>query len=229
LRHYGISKPLAAFHQFNEREREQQILEKLKEGQTIALLSDAGTPLISDPGLLLVRACIKQSIPFTALPGPCSVIQALVLSGFGTSRFQFIGFLPKETMPLKETLHRALFYRGTTIAFESPQRLISTLEHLLTLDPERELAVARELTKTFEECPRGTPSALLAKFKEQEPRGEIVLLISEGSLPEETLGVEELISLLQEFHGLSLKEAIKLAAKFKGIPKRDVYRQVHKE
>jgi 16S rRNA (cytidine1402-2'-O)-methyltransferase len=227
LTSYGIHKPLLAFHQFNEATREEDILERLSQGIKIAMLSDAGTPLISDPGLSLVQACIREKIPFTAIPGPCSVIQALVLSGFDTASFQFIGFLPRKEGSLKEALRRALYYLGTTLAFESPQRLLDTLALIQELDPLRELAVAREMTKTYEECLRGTASQLLEYFSGKTPKGEIVLAIKEGKTPEEPLALEELVPLLQELHGLSLKEAIKLAAKLKQIPKRDVYKKFH--
>jgi 16S rRNA (cytidine1402-2'-O)-methyltransferase len=227
LRHYGIDKRLIPFHQFNEKSKEESILRDLEQGQSIALISDAGTPLVSDPGQALVRACIERGVPFTAIPGPCSIIQALVLSGFDAIRFQFIGFLPRDAGAIRTALRRALFFQGTTIAFESPQRLLDTLTILLEIDPNRELAIARELTKTFEECRRGKAADLLAHFQEHEPRGEIVLLIREGETVQEEIGVEELVRLLQEMHALSLKEAIKAAAKLKGVPKSDVYRQIH--
>ncbi len=227
LQRYSIQKPLLSFHQFNEKEREARILADLREGKTISVLSDAGTPLISDPGLPLVQACIREGIPFTAIPGPCSPILALSLSGFETDRFQFVGFLPREKGPLKETLHTLLFYRGTSIAFESPERLLSTLSAIEALAPERELAVARELTKKFEECRRGTATELLAHFRECAPRGEIVLLIRAGSPPETEIDLVEMVELLKELHGLSTKEAIRAAAKLKGVPKSEVYRIVH--
>ena len=227
LRHYGIERPLVSFHSFNEKKSQERIIQRLQEGQNIALISDAGTPLVSDPGEALVQECIQKGLPLSAIPGPCSPIQALVLSGFPADRFQFIGFLPRERGPLKEELRRALYYAGTTIAFESPQRLIASLEALEMIDPIRPLAVARELTKTYEECRRGTAASLLAHFREHEPRGEIVILMGPGQPPEIEIGLEELVALLQELHGLSLKEAIKAAAHLKHLPKSAVYRQFH--
>ncbi len=224
LNHYNIVKPILSFHQLNERSREEDVISRLKEGQQIALLSDAGTPLISDPGHSLVRACIEQGVPFTALPGPCSPIQALVLSGFQSIPFQFLGFLPKDTSSLQTTLHKALCYRGTSIAFESPRRILDTLEILHRLSPQRIVAVARELTKIHEECVRGDVEKVLQHFTEHPPRGEIVLLIEEGPPPNEPLGIEECVKLLQDLHGLSLRDAIRAAAKLLDIPKRDVYR-----
>lgn len=228
LRHHQIDRPLLSFHQFNELQLENRILSKLEAGQTLSLLSDAGTPLISDPGYSLVQACIKRGLPFTAIPGPCSIIQALVLSGFETARFQFIGFLPRDQGPLTELLRRALFYPGTTISFESPQRILKTLEVLAKLDPNRPCAIARELTKLHEECRRGTASELLFSLEATPPRGEIVLLIREASPPEEEIGTEEFIALIQETLCVSLKEAIKLAARLKGVSKRSIYQHIHK-
>ncbi len=227
LRHFGIEKPLLSFHQFNEKEREERVLTHLREDRTVSLLSDAGTPLISDPGHWLIQACVREDLPFSLIPGPCSPIQALALSGFETDRFQFIGFLPREAGPLKAKLLASLFYRGTTIAFESPQRILASLKAIEKISPERELAVARELTKTYEECRRGTASELIAHFQEKKPRGEIVLLLREGTPPDEEIGIVEMIEILQELHGLTSKEAIKAAAKLKDLPKSEIYNLYH--
>jgi 16S rRNA (cytidine1402-2'-O)-methyltransferase len=224
LERYQIRKKLISYHQFKEKSSLEGILARLAAGETLSLVSDAGTPCINDPGQLLVQACIDQKLPFTAIPGPCSVIQALVLSGFDTTRFQFLGFLPRKPEPL---LKQSAAYPGTTVAFESPERLCDTLSVLSAIDPERKLAVAREMTKTFEECRRGTAPELLSHFTAHPPRGEIVLLLAPGTLPADETSVEELVQMLQELHGLSLKEAIKQAARFKKLPKSDVYRQIH--
>jgi 16S rRNA (cytidine1402-2'-O)-methyltransferase len=141
-----------------------------------------------------------------------------------TNRFQYIGFLPKSGL---KTLEQALNYPGTTIALESPTRLLETLRDIQKLDPNRKLAVAREMTKTYEECLRGNAEELIRHFEQKDPRGEIVLVIEGGTLPQENLQIEELIEMLQELHGLTLKEAIKTAAKLKKIPKRDVYKYIH--
>lgn len=186
----------------------------------IALISDAGTPCINDPGQILVQACQEKGLAVNAIPGPCSIIQALVLSGFDAKRFQFIGFLPKTP---KDTLRAISAYPGVSIAFESPTRLVKTLE---LIDPEREIAIAREMTKKFEECRRGKAKDLLEHFQKRPPKGEIVLLINEGPTPDD-LELEELVEMLQNDHGLSLKEAVKQAARLKKIPKRDVYKKFH--
>lgn len=220
LDRYGIKKPLISYHKFKEKASLTGILADLEAGRRIALISDAGTPCINDPGQILVDACIERGLVVNAIPGPCSLIQALVLSGFDTSRFQFIGFLPKKP---KAVLRLAMSYPGTTIAFESPERLVETLE---AIDGERRVAVVREMTKTFEECRRGKAAEVLAHFRAHPPRGEIVLVIGAGEVPDD-LPLEELVQMLQDLHGLTLKEAIKQAAKMKHIPKRDVYKEFH--
>ncbi len=215
LNHYGIRKPLISYHKFNEKKNLEKILKELEEGRKIALISDAGTPCINDPGHILVQACQERGIAVSAIPGPCSLIQALILSGFKTSRFQFIGFLPKKP---RAALKQTLSYPGVTIAFVSPERLIETLS---LIDGEREIAIAREMTKTFEECKKGKAKDLLAHYRANRARGEIVLLIGEGKAPDD-LTLEELMTVLQETYGLTPQEAIKRAAKLKGIAKRDI-------
>lgn len=217
LQHYGIKKKLISYHKFKEQALLEEILTRLQAGETLALISDAGTPCINDPGQRLIDACFKRGVPVTAIPGACSLIQALVLSGFPTDRFQFIGFVAKET------LKSALLYPGATVAFESPERLIDTL---MLLPPKREVAVLREMTKTFEECRRGTALEVLTHFEKTAPRGEIVLVIGPGE-EHEDLDVEEAVKMLQELHGMSLKEAIRAAAHLTKQRKQDVYKKFH--
>jgi 16S rRNA (cytidine1402-2'-O)-methyltransferase len=223
LNHYGIQKKLLSYHKFNEKKSLNEILSDLEAGVKIALISDAGTPCINDPGHILVEACVERKIPFTLIPGPCSPIQALVLSGLDTTRFQYIGFLPKSG--IKTILRQALSYPGTTIALESPSRMIETLTEIQKLDAERRVAIAREMTKTFEECLRGTATQLLSHFETHPPRGEMVLVIAGGGVQED-LSIEESIEMLNENHGLSIKEAIKVAALIKKVPKREVYQYI---
>jgi 16S rRNA (cytidine1402-2'-O)-methyltransferase len=225
LQKYDIQKPLISFHKFNEAKIQEKILSDLQMGKEVALISDAGTPCINDPGLALVRACIEAKISFTAIPGPCSLIQALVLSGFDSARFQFVGFLPKKG--LKDLLKTLLYYPGTSIGFESPERVVKTLSLIEELDPERNVAVVREMTKTFEECLRGKPRELIGHFEKKAPRGEIVILLGKREMSPEDLPLDELMQLLQKLHGLPLKEAIKLAAQLKNMPKSAVYKQAH--
>ncbi len=224
LNHYGIAKPLYSYHKFNERKNLEVILKRLRNEEEIALISDAGTPCLNDPGTILVQACIDEGLPFTTIPGAYSPVMALLLSGFDSHRFQVVGFLPKNPL---ETLRAAVAYPGTTVALESPERLIDTLEDLAGIDSERQVAVAREMTKTFEECRRGPVSEVLAYFREKGVKGEICLVIAGGKIPTEEMPLDELIEQLQELHGLSLKEAIKLAATLLKRPKSEIYREVH--
>lgn len=225
LNRYEIQKRLVSYHKFNEKKSLEGILADLESGMNVALISDAGTPCINDPGHILVEACIEKKIPFTLIPGACSPILALVLSGMDTTRFQCIGFLPKSGLP--KILTQALCYPGTTIAFESPSRLVDTLQDIQKLDPERKIAVAREMTKTYEECRRGLPQELIDHYEKTAPKGEIVLVIAGSSMPQGELSLEQTIEMLQELHGLTLKEAIKTSAILKKIPKRDVYKYIH--
>lgn len=225
LHHYGIDKKLSPHHKFNEKQSLESILQLLEGGKEIALLSDAGTPCINDPGFLLVEQCVERKIPFTAIPGPCSLINALVLSGFPLHRFQSIGFLPKKGA--LEALRSIARFPGTTIILESPERIVATLELFSTIDPQRNVAVVREMTKTFEECVRGTAEEVARELKSRSVLGEICLVIAPGNAPTESLSVEELIAMLQDTFGVTLKEAIPMAAKLLQKPKREIYRNAH--
>ena len=227
LEKYDIRAPLKAFHQFNEASREDAIVEDLKAGQTIALISDAGTPLVSDPGHELVLRCQRDGIAVTAVPGSCAVIQALVLSGFPSQPFQFIGFFPKKENEFKSLLAQILFYPGTTVAYESPHRIEATLEELTQMAPERKLCFARELTKLHEEVKVGTARELLTHFKDHPPRGEFVLLISPPlqRILFEDLSLAELVEMFQRDLQLGKTEAIKMAAQMRGVPKKEVYKK----
>jgi 16S rRNA (cytidine1402-2'-O)-methyltransferase len=178
LHHFGIKKPLISFHEHNEAMRTAQLTERLAAGETIALITDAGTPGVSDPGARLIRECIKRSVPFTIVPGPSSILIALVGSGFAMEKFCFRGFVPVKSGGRERELREATERAETTIFFESPHRLTKTLGTCVELIPEREICVARELTKKFEEFRRGRPAELLAHYQMHLPRGEIVLVIS---------------------------------------------------
>jgi 16S rRNA (cytidine1402-2'-O)-methyltransferase len=229
LDHYEIKKPLKSYHSFNEKGREEECLADLKNGLDIALISDAGTPGISDPGMLLVRACQREGIAYTAIPGPCAIPVALTLSGFESAPFQFVGFLPKTESELVHTLENALAYKGTTLCYETPHHILKTLEQLALLAPQQKLCIARELTKAFEECLFGVATELLAHFALHPPRGEMVLLFScseeKGEFADAL--VQEDVRLLQERFTLSLSDAIKAVAKFRSLPKSALYRLVH--
>ncbi len=177
LAHYQIQKPLKSYHKFNEKRRCAEVISDLKAGLNIALITDAGTPSISDPGEILVKCCLENELAVTSLPGACAAVVALTLSGLDTDQFQLVGFLPKRKSILKRILTESLTYRGTTICYESPYRIIHTLKALAAIDPTRNVAVIRELTKIHEQRLRGTASELVGVFEQKPARGEIVLLI----------------------------------------------------
>ncbi len=178
LVHFGIKKPLLSYHEHNEAMRTAQLLEKLAAGQNVALITDAGTPGLSDPGARLIRECIKRELPFTVIPGPSAILTALVGSGFSLEKFCFRGFLPVKSGQRERELRTAADRDETTIFFESPYRLNKTLATCTGIMADRQLCVARELTKKFEEFRRGTAKELLAHYQAHPAKGEIVLLIS---------------------------------------------------
>jgi 16S rRNA (cytidine1402-2'-O)-methyltransferase len=178
MKHFGIKKPFISYHEHNEARRTAELVERLARGENIALITDAGTPGLSDPGLRLIRECIKQELPFTIIPGPSSILTALVGSGFVTEKFSFRGFLPVKAGQRERELRAAAESGETAIFFESPYRLIRTLSACVDIMPDQQLCVARELTKKFEEFRRGTAPELLAHYQEHPPKGEIVLVIS---------------------------------------------------
>jgi 16S rRNA (cytidine1402-2'-O)-methyltransferase len=178
LKHYQIDKPLISYHEHNEAMRTAQFVERLAAGEKIALITDAGTPGLSDPGARLIRECIKRELDLTIVPGPSSIPTALVGSGFACKKFFFGGFLPVKSGQRERELRAAAAREETSIYFESPYRLTKTLRASIDILQDRQLCVARELTKKFEEFRRGGAAELLAHFETRPPKGEIVLLIS---------------------------------------------------
>jgi 16S rRNA (cytidine1402-2'-O)-methyltransferase len=178
LKRFGIKKPFISYHEHNEATRTVELAERLMRGQNVALITDAGTPGLSDPGLRLVRECIQRELPFTVIPGPSSILTALLGSGFSTEKFSFCGFLPVKSGQRERELRAAAERDETVIFFESPYRLSKTLAACTDVMPDRQLCVARELTKKFEEFRRGTASELLAHYQAHPPKGEIVLVIA---------------------------------------------------
>jgi 16S rRNA (cytidine1402-2'-O)-methyltransferase len=178
LKRFEIKKPLLSYHEHNEAMRAAHLAERLAAGENVALITDAGTPALSDPGTRLIRACIKRGLPFMIIPGPSSILAALVGSGFSTEKFCFRGFLPIKSGRRERELLAAVNREETTIFFESPYRLTKTLAACIDIMPDRQLCVARELTKKFEEFQRGTASELLAHYQAHPPKGEIVLMVS---------------------------------------------------
>jgi len=178
LKHFEIKKPLVSYHEHNEAMRTAQLIEQLAAGETVALITDAGTPGLSDPGARLIRECIRRDLPFTIIPGASSILTALVGSAFATDNFCFRGFLPAKSGQRERELVAAAKRDETTIFFESPYRLTKTLGACIDIMPDRQLCVARELTKKFEEFRLGTARELLAHYEAHAPKGEIVLLVS---------------------------------------------------
>jgi len=180
LKHLGIKKPFISYHEHNEATRTTELVERLARGENVALITDAGTPALSDPGLRLIRECINREVPFTIIPGPSSILTALVGSGFSTHKFSFRGFLPVRSGKRERELRAAAESEATVIFFESPYRLTKTLAACVDIMPDRQLCVAREMTKKFEEFRSGTANELLAHYQLHPPKGEIVLVISES-------------------------------------------------
>src|SRR6516164_2276736 len=178
LKHYKINKPLISYHEHNEAMRTAQLVERLAASEKIALVTDAGTPGLSDPGARLIRECIKRELPFTIIPGPSSILTALVGSGFSSEKFFFGGFLPVKRCQRERELLGGAARGETSIYFESPYRLTKTLMASIDILQDRQVCVARELTKKFEEFRRGTAAELLAHYESHPPKGEIVLIIS---------------------------------------------------
>jgi 16S rRNA (cytidine1402-2'-O)-methyltransferase len=179
LKHFEIKKRLISYHEHNEAMRTAQLIERIAAGENIALITDAGMPALSDPGARLIRECIKRELPFAIIPGPSSILTALVGSGFSTERFYFGGFLPVKSGQRERELRAAAERDETTIFFESPHRLTKTFSACIVIMSDRQLCVARELTKKFEEFRRGTARELLTHYEAHPPKGEIVLMISE--------------------------------------------------
>lgn len=227
FRHYEIQKPLKSLHQFNERQTIEPLIERLKKGESLCLVSDAGTPLLSDPGYPLLCACIEEEIPVTALPGPCALIDALILSGLPTHPFQFLGFLPQKKSDLAETIASLLTYKGTTVCYESPHRILETIELLEKIIPLREACLARELTKKFESFLRGTIRTLAQKISQEAPRGELVLLIKGAPFNFSDLypSALDLANQLENIFKIPKKEAIKIAAELTHEDKRALYKK----
>ena len=177
LKHFEIKKSLISYHEHNEAMRTAQLVERLAVGENIALITDAGMPGLSDPGARLIRECIRRDLPFTIIPGASSILTGLVGSGFATENFCFRGFLPVKSGQRERELVAAAKRDETTIFFESPYRLTKTLSACIDIMPDRQLCVARELTKKFEEFRRGTARELLAHYEAHAPKGEILLLV----------------------------------------------------
>lgn len=180
LRHYGISKPLLSYFRFNEAKRSEEILERLKRGEKVALVTDAGSPGISDPGERVVRAALAAGLRVEAVPGPCAFVTALTASGLATDEFHFVGFLPHKPGQRRRILERLKAVNGTLVLYESPYRIEKLLGDLNAIFPDRMVVLARELTKRFEEFLRAAPAELLERTKGRVLKGEFVVMIEGG-------------------------------------------------
>ena len=227
LTHLGISKPMVSYHEHNRRERGEEICDRLSAGESCALITDAGTPAISDPGEDLVALCAARGIPVTSIPGACAFVTALTLSGLPTARFVFEGFLPVPKKERRERLAALAREERTFLLHEAPHKLLRTLTDLSeVLGGERRISLCRELTKLNEEILRTTISGAIAYYEEREPRGEYVLVIEGGEGQPKTeapmASVEETVAAYLA-KGLSRNEAIKAAAKELGLSRNEVY------
>jgi 16S rRNA (cytidine1402-2'-O)-methyltransferase len=227
LNHLEIKKQLVSYHEHNKMESGPHILARLQAGETCALVTDAGTPAISDPGEDLVRLCAENGIPVTAIPGPCAVITALAISGLPTGRFTFEGFLSMNKRSRREHLASLTGEQRTMVFYEAPHKLIATLEDLeKAFGPDRRICLCRELTKLHEEALRMTLSEAIAYYREKSPRGEYVLVL-EGAKeavqeqPSQEDALAQVLALRSQ--GLSLKDAVKQVSKALGIPKNALY------
>lgn len=237
LNHFEIKTPMTSYHEYNKIEKAYQLVAKMREGKNIALITDAGTPGISDPGEDIVRICYEEGIPVTSLPGAAACITALTMSGLPTRRFAFEAFLPKDKKEHQAVLEELKTETRTIIIYEAPHHLVRTLQGLHdTLGGDRRLTICRELTKRHEEKLQMTLADSLSYYEVNEPRGEYVLIIAGRSREEmkkeeqagwEALSLEEHMA-HYESQGIDRKEAMKRVAKDRGVSKRDIYQALLK-
>ncbi len=235
LNHFEISKPLTSYHEHNKREKGAYIISLLENGKNVALVSDAGTPAISDPGEDLVRLCAERSIEVTSIPGPAAFVNALILSGLSTSRFSFEGFLSVNKRHRREHLESVKNDTRTLIFYEAPHKLVSTVEDMRkAFGGDRRVALVREITKIHEEVMRSTLDEAALFYSENKPRGEYVIVVEGADVKEASAqGEWEDIPLREHIdkyiaEGMTSKEAIKRAALERDIPKREAYNEYHR-
>ena len=235
LNHFEIKTPMTSYHEYNKIDKAYQLVDKLREGKNIALITDAGAPGSSDPGEDIVRICYEEGIPVTSLPGPAACITALTMSGLPTRRFAFEAFLPKDKKEHQAVLEELKNETRTIIIYEAPHHLVKTLKELSdTLGGERRLTICRELTKRHEEKRQTTFAESLSYYEVNEPRGEYVLIIegkSRAQMEEEQRAGWESMSIEEhmehyESRGIDRKEAMKLVARDRGVSKRDIYKEL---
>ena len=236
LNHFDIKTPMTSYHEFNKYDKAKQLVEMMKEGKNIAIITDAGTPGISDPGEEVVRQCFEAGIQVTSLPGPAACITALTMSGQKTRRFCFEAFVPKDKKEKVAVLEELKNETRTIIIYEAPHRLARTLKELRETLGNRQLTLCRELTKKYEEADKTTIDQAIEKYNEKEPRGEYVLVIegkSQEEIQEENKQKWESMTIEEHMEyyisqGNDKKSAMKLVAKDRGVSKRDIYNQLIK-
>ncbi|CAK7026080.1 MAG: Ribosomal RNA small subunit methyltransferase I [Eubacterium sp.] len=231
LNHFELKKHLLAYHQHNEQSGSEKLLEFLTAGKNIALVSDAGMPIISDPGSVIVSRCNEAGITVEVVPGPNAGLCALVLSGIDARAFTFLGFLGKQNKEIREGIEKIAASENTVILYETPHRLVKTLEAMVQVIPDRKMSISREITKKYEETRMGTVQEHLNWYSENPPKGEFVLVIEGGDGLTE--GGQDLMSLPLEDHmahyedqGMGEKEAMKQVARDRGVSKRDIYNEL---
>ena len=234
LNHFGIKKPLTSYHEYNKFTKAEELITKLHNGQNIAVVTDAGTPAISDPGEVIAAMCIEQGIKVTSLPGACALITALTMSGMPSRRFCFEGFLPVDKKERRYILEQLKREERTTILYEAPHHLRGTLQELYDSLGDRKITLCRELTKKFEEALPMTLESAIVYYSENEPRGEYVLVMAgadraaleeEKRVKFEEMSLEEHMAMYTD-QGLSRKEAMKKVAADRGVSKRDIYKEL---
>lgn len=223
LERHGVRAKLVSYHEHNEAKRTAEVLPRLQAGERVALTSDAGLPGVSDPGARLISAALEAGVPVTVLPGPSAVETALVASGLAGDRYQFVGYLPRGARALAAFWDELAQWPHPVVAFESPKRLPATLASLARAQPDRPVAVCRELTKRFEEVVRGPASGVAARF-ENEPKGEITLVLGPGNAgagedDEALAAVAELVA-----EGVGRRRAADVVARLTGLPRNRLYR-----
>ena len=236
LNHFDIKTPLTSYYEHNKDVKGPQLIKLLQEGKDIALVTDAGMPGISDPGEDLIKLCYENNVPVTVVHGPTAVVTALVLSGLNSRSYIFEGFLPRNKKQRAEVLERLVDESRTTVFYEAPHHLVDTLDSIYKTVGDRNIAVARELTKKHETVNRGAVGEVLEYFKENEPKGEFVLVLEgkdKEKIKEDKIASFEEMTIEEHFNmyieqGMSEKDAMKQVAKDRGIGKRDVYAYIKK-
>ena len=235
LNHFGIRTSMTSYHEYNKVEKADYLVEQIQQGKNVALISDAGTPAISDPGEVLVQKCQERGITVTSLPGPAACITALTLSGLSSRRFCFEGFLPSDKKEKAQILAELKEESRTIVIYEAPHHLVRTLGELYEALGERRITLCRELTKKFETILPTTIGEALSLYEREEPRGEYVLVVEGKSLRQkeeerqdswQSMTVEEHMALYEK-GGMDQKTAMKQVAKDRGVPKREIYAVIH--